>query len=114
MYYCGGNCGSAAAFCRPAPKQPTQLCPQAVVRCAVVWCVCLTAARRHRRDLERVRVGGADGLLFVLCGHFDRLADERQLLAGDHVILSRTVNGFDVDREEELRQAGTVNESVIY
>lgn len=52
----------------------------------------LTAARRHRRDLQRVRVGGGDGLLLVLRGHFDGLADERQLLAGDDVVVHRAVS----------------------
>lgn len=52
----------------------------------------LTATRRHRRDLQRVRVGGGDGLLLVLGGHFDGLADERQLLAGDDVVVHRAVS----------------------
>lgn len=51
----------------------------------------LTATRRHRRDLQRVRVGRGDGLLLVLGGHFDGLADERQLLAGDDVVVHRAV-----------------------
>lgn len=61
------------------------------LRCA---CVCLTAARRHRGDLQRVGVGGADGLLLALGGHFDGLAHERQLLAGDHVLVRGAGRAF--------------------
>lgn len=55
----------------------------------------LTTAWRHGRDLERVRVGGAHSLLFVLSGHLDRLTDEWQLLAGDHVVFYWTMNGWE-------------------
>ena len=40
-------------------------------------------------------MGGADGLLLVLGGHLDGLADERQLLAGDQMVVYRAVNGCE-------------------
>lgn len=70
------------------------LCNYDHVRCPftsqdVVGCVlhCLTAEGGHGRDLERVRVGGAHGLLLVLRGYFNCLTDKWQLLAGDHVMI---------------------------
>lgn len=40
-------------------------------------------------------MGGANGLLFILSGHFNCLTDEWQLLAGDHMVVDRTVNGCE-------------------
>lgn len=40
-------------------------------------------------------MGGANCLLFVLRGDFDRLADEWQLLARDHVVFYGAVDGCE-------------------
>lgn len=63
-----------------------------VTKCGEVQLCCLTAAHRHRRDLQRVRVGGANSLLLILSGHLDCLTDKWQLLTGDHMVFSLTVD----------------------
>lgn len=65
----------------------------------------LTAARGHGGDLERVRVGGADGLLLVLGGHLYCLADVRQVLAVEQMVVCWTVNFF---REREINTINNI------